>query len=188
MPATDLDEEHRLLDAAKRDPQAFAALYDRYFDRIYNYAYRLTGNQDEAEDVTAQTFKQAFENIGRFEWRGVSVGAWLYRIAGNVVAGTHRRTRPAAPFEDALEVPNSDPTPEDLVVKYERYDELLKAVHTLPQTQQQVIILRFGENLSYQDIGQAIQRSEGAVKQLIHRALVNLRGTMHNTNMETARG
>ena len=188
MPVTDLDEEQRLIEAAKRDPEAFAALYDRYFERIYNYAYRLTGNQDEAEDVTAQTFKQAFENIGRFEWRGVSAGAWLYRIAGNVVAGTHRRSRPSAPFEDALEVPNADPTPEDVVVKHERYGELMNAVRTLPPTQQQVLVLRFGEGLSYQEIGLAIQRSEGAVKQLIHRALVNLRGTMNTHTMETARG
>ncbi len=173
--SSDLQEEQKLVEAAKRDPEAFAALYDRYFDRIYNYAYHQTGSQAEAEDVTAQTFKQAFENLYRFEWRGLPFGAWLYRIASNVVTGIYRRNRPTAPFEEAIEMPGSGLTPEETFLQGERNTELLEMVRNLPEVQRQVIILRFSQNLSYAEIATAIDRTEGAVKQLIHRALVNLR-------------
>lgn len=176
--SSELIEEQRLIEAAKNDPEAFGALYARYFDRIYHYAYNHTGNQSEAEDVTAQTFKQAFENLHRFEWRGLPMGSWLYRIASNVITGMHRRSRPTAAFEEAMEVPNSGPTPEDTFLQGEQNVELLEMVRRLPETQQQAIILRFSQNLSYAEIAEAIDRTEGAVKQLIHRALVTLRDNM----------
>lgn len=164
-----------MVEAAKQDPQAFGLLYDRYFSRIYNYAYHQTGDQAQAEDVTAQTFKQALENFGRYEWRGVSFGAWLYRIASNVIVGQHRKSRPTTPFEDALETPVDAPTPEEAFLSSERNTELAAAVRHLPEAQQQAIILRFAQSLSYLEIAQIIGRTEGAVKQLIHRGLVTLR-------------
>lgn len=170
--------EQKMVEAAQRDPEAFGAIYDRYFERIYSYAYNHTGNHAEAEDVTAQTFKQAFENLHRFEWRGLPMGAWLYRIASNVITGMHRRTRPTAAFEEALEVPNSGPTPEDTFLQGEQNAELLRMVLTLPEAQRQAIILRFSQGLSYVEIAESIGRTEGAVKQLIHRALVTLRENM----------
>lgn len=173
--SSDLLEEQRLVEAAKQDPEAFGALYDRYFDRIYSYAYNHTGSHDEAEDVTAQTFKQAFENLARFEWRGLPMGAWLYRIASNVITGMHRRSRPTAAFEEAFEVPNSGPTPEDSFLQGEQNAQLLEMVRRLPDAQRQAILLRFSQGLSYAEIAEAIDRTEGAVKQLIHRALVTLR-------------
>jgi len=176
--SSELIEEQRLIEEARRDPAAFGALYDRYFERIYSYAYHHTGNQAEAEDVTAQTFKQAFENFHRFEWRGLPMGAWLYRIASNIITGQHRRRRPTAPFEEAIEVPGSSPTPEETFLQGEQYGELLVKVRRLPEAQRLAIILRFGQSLSYAEIAEAIDRTEGAVKQLIHRALVSLRETM----------
>ncbi len=170
----ELSEEQRMVEAAQSDPQAFGDIYDRYFDRIYAYAYNHTGSHAEAEDVTAQTFKQAFENIKRFEWRGVPFGAWLYRIASNIITGQHRKKRPTASFEEAIEVPGAASI-EETFLTGERNAELFALVRRLPEYQRQAIMLRFGQNLSYAEIATSIDRTEGAVKQLIHRALVNLR-------------
>ena len=87
-------DEQTLIAAAKANPQNFGAIYDLYFDRIYAYAYNHTGQHADAEDVTAQAFKQAFENLGRFEWRGVPFGAWLYRITSNIITGQLRKLAP----------------------------------------------------------------------------------------------
>ncbi len=176
--SSELAEEQRLIEAAQHDPTAFGALYDRYFERIYSYAYRHTGNQAEAEDVTAQTFKQALENLHRFEWRGMPMGAWLYRIAGNIITGNFRRSRPSAAFEEAYDVPNTGLTPEETFLQGERNSALMEMVRRLPDAQRQAILLRFSQNLSYIEIAEAIGRTEGAVKQLIHRALVTLRDNM----------
>ncbi len=177
----DLRQEQILVETAKHDPEAFGLLYERYFGRIYNYAYNHTGDQAQAEDVTAQTFKQALENFHRYEWRGVPFGAWLYRIASNVIVGQHRKSRPSTPFEDALETPLDGPTPEEAFLGAERNLELKEAVRRLPPAQAQAIILRFAQNLSYLEIAQAIGRTEGAVKQLIHRGLVTLRENLKET-------
>lgn len=174
----DLRQEQSLIEAAKINPEAFGELYERYFSRIYNYAYNHTGDAALAEDVTAQTFKQALENFHRYEWRGVPFGAWLYRIASNTVVGYHRKSRPSIAFEDALETPVETPTPEEAFISGERNVEITAAVRKLPEAQQQAIILRFAQNFSYQEIADTINRSEGAVKQLIHRGLVTLRSTL----------
>ena len=177
----DLRQEQILVETAKHDPEAFGLLYERYFGRIYNYAYNHMGDQALAEDVTAQTFKQALENFHRYEWRGVPFGAWLYRIASNVIVGQHRKSRPSTPFEDALETPQDSPTPEEAFLSIERNLELKAEVRRLPPAQAQAIVLRFAQNLSYLEIAQAIGRTEGAVKQLIHRGLVTLRENLKET-------
>ncbi|GIK55769.1 MAG: hypothetical protein HND44_03030 [Chloroflexi bacterium] len=68
-----LDNDQTLIEQAKHDPQAFARLYDRYVDRIYRYAYRQTGDEALAQDVTAVTFERALRHIQRYQWRGQSV-------------------------------------------------------------------------------------------------------------------
>ncbi|HEX2912485.1 MAG TPA: sigma-70 family RNA polymerase sigma factor [Chloroflexia bacterium] len=173
--SNELTEEQQLVETARHNPEAFGLVYDRYFDRIYSYAYNHTGQHSDAEDITAQTFKQAFEHIGRFEWRGIPFSAWLYRIASNLINGQQRKHRPTAPFEEAIETPGYGPTPEESFLTGERNSELLQKVRNLPAYQQQAIMLRFGQNLSYAEIADVIGRTEGAVKQLIHRALVTLR-------------
>src|SRR5487761_992946 len=77
--------------AAQRDRAAFAPLYERYVDQIHAYAYTLTHNMEQADDVTAATFAKAMEELPRFEWRGVPYSAWLYRGASNLAARQARR-------------------------------------------------------------------------------------------------
>ena len=89
--AAELEEERLEILAAQRDRAAFAPLYERYVDQIHAYVYTLTHDMEEAADVTATTFARAMEELPRFQWRGVPYSAWLYRVAGNLVARDRRR-------------------------------------------------------------------------------------------------
>ena len=82
--------EKALVEQAKKDPQAFAALYDRFFRRIYTFVYMQMNDESLAKDLTAATFEKGLRNISRYQWRNVSFAAWLYRIARNEI-GQHRR-------------------------------------------------------------------------------------------------
>ena len=79
--ARELESERRLVEASQRQPRRFAKLYERYFDRVYAFALVRTGDRTAAEDVTAETFRLALQNLPRFQWRGVPFSAWLFRIA-----------------------------------------------------------------------------------------------------------
>src|SRR5438309_1824662 len=89
--AAELETERQQILAAQRDRAAFAPLYERYVDQIFAYAYTLTKDKEQAEDVTAATFAKAIEELPRFQWRGVPYSAWLYRVAGNLVTREPRR-------------------------------------------------------------------------------------------------
>jgi RNA polymerase sigma-70 factor (ECF subfamily) len=169
-----LEAERTLVEAARSSPVAFGALYERYVDAIYAYAYHRIGDRTIAEDIVSETFHKALENMHGYEWRGVAFSAWLYRIASNAIAGRYRR-EPVMGGEDDLElVPDSEPHPEVALTTLERRADVLEAVRDLPDDQQQVVVLRFGQELRNKEIARIMQRSEGAVKALLHRALAGL--------------
>lgn len=173
--AAELEAERLQIDAAQRDRAAFAPLYERYVDQIFAYAHTLTRNREIAEDVTAATFAKALEDLPRFEWRGVPYSAWLYRVAGNLVA---RRSRRPADLElDGHEVATGG-SPEAIVEQREREHEVRAAVAELPPDQRQAVLLRFGGDLRNREIGEIMGRSEGAVKLLTFRAMTSLRRTL----------
>jgi RNA polymerase sigma-70 factor, ECF subfamily len=184
-----LAEEAELVAAAKRDPAEFGPLYERYVDQIYRFAYRRTGNHADAEDVTAQTFQQALAALPSYEWRGLPFGAWLYRIASNIIYRRGRTSSREVSVEDATifageEYEGEDPA--DLISARSDADELLAAIRTLPQDQQRALILKFARGLRNREIGDIMGRSEGAIKQLVHRAMINLRATLERDNVSGA--
>ena len=165
----DTDEERLLIEAAQADPARFVELYDRHVDRIYAYVSRRAGSRTVAEDVTSEVFEQAFTNLGTFEWRGVPFIAWLHRIASNALADHWKRAG-----RDSHELPPDVPDErehQDL----ERRVSLFQLVDRLPDAQRQVIQMRFVEDRSIREVAAALDRSEGAVKQLQLRAIDNLR-------------
>lgn len=171
-------DEAALVEAAKRDPKEFGALYELYVDRIYRYAYRRVGTHHDAEDVTAQTFQQALAALPKYEWRGLPFGAWLFRIAANVINRRGRTGNREIPVEDVAVFSfneDMDDDPMDQVTRDELAEELRELVRTLPDDQQRALVLKFSHGLKNREIGDLMGRSEGAVKQLVHRALVNLR-------------
>src|SRR5439155_21533578 len=81
-----MEDERLRIEAAQKDPNRFADLYEEHFERIYAYVLRRVCDRSEAQDITADAFQQALANLKRFEWRGASFAAWPYRIASNRVA------------------------------------------------------------------------------------------------------
>jgi RNA polymerase sigma-70 factor (ECF subfamily) len=179
--APDAPDEAALVAAAQRDPRAFGPLYELYVDRIYRYAYRRVGTHHEAEDITAQTFQQALQALPAYEWRGLPFGAWLFRIAGNIINRRGRTSGREVSVEDVTVFSGyeeMDDDPADQVWRGEQASELAEMVGKLPPDQQRVLVLKFSHGLKNREIGDLMGRSEGAIKQLVHRALVSLRASM----------
>jgi RNA polymerase sigma-70 factor, ECF subfamily len=175
-----LDRDRALVDAARRDPAEFDALYRRYLAQVYSYAYYELGDHHEAEDATERTFLAALANLDRFEERarprdgdGASTfRIWLFRIARNVVANQRRtqRRRPQAPIEAAQHL--TDPVDvEGGVATRDEAAHAWQAVARLPADRRRAIVLRFVEEMSTAEIAGVLGKSEGAVRVLIHRAL-----------------
>ncbi|MDH5507507.1 MAG: sigma-70 family RNA polymerase sigma factor [Anaerolineae bacterium] len=163
--------------AAQGDRQAFGVLYDRYVARIYNYIYYRTGNQNDAEDLTARVFFRAMRHITNYTDRGVPFSAWLYRIAHNLVANWHRDNsrRPEIPLDEDFRAKGSSDHPESALMHSEERQALMSVIGRLPEDRQQLLILKFVEHLSNAEIGEIMGRTEGAVKSLYHRTLLVLR-------------
>ena len=177
MPELEYNEANVLARASEGDRDAFGELYARYIDRIFNYVYYRTGNTHDAEDLTARVFQRAMNHIHNYTDRGVPFSAWLYRIAHNLVANWHRdRSRKQEiPITDMPVLPSKGDLPETRLVRTEEQDALLRLIRKLPPERQQLLILKFVENLSNAEIGQIMGRSEGAIKSLYHRTLLALR-------------
>jgi RNA polymerase sigma-70 factor (ECF subfamily) len=165
-------DERALIEAAQADPARFVDLYERHFHRVYAYVIRRTGSRPEAEDITSEVFERALVNLPKFEWRGVPLVAWLFRIAANALADRREQIE-----RDAADQPPDVPD-ESESAAIERRAMLFQLVDRLPDFQRQVIELRFVEGRSIREIAAALERSEGAVKQLQLRALENLRKSM----------
>ena len=171
MAITDDSDERALIEAAQADPARFADLYERHFHRVYAYVIRRAGSRAEAEDITSAVFERALVNLPRFEWRGVPLVAWLFRIAANALAD--RRKQQARDADERPPVPDGGES-----AAIERRAMLFQLVDRLPDVQRQVIEMRFVDGRSIREIATALARSEGAIKQLQLRALENLRKSM----------
>lgn len=176
LDARQLEAERRLIEASQRQPRRFGQLYERYFDRIYAFALTRTGDRTGAEDVTAETFRQALEHLDRFEWRGVPFSAWLFRIAANAAADHAKRATRDMSLVD--EPSHEDEAWERRLIEVETRARLFELVGRLPKDQRRVIVLRFGEEKSIREISALMHRSEGAVKLLQHRAMQTLRASL----------
>jgi RNA polymerase sigma-70 factor (ECF subfamily) len=167
-----------LVEQAKADSNAFGLLYERYVDRIYSYVYYRTGNHHDAEDLTAKVFYQALNHLPRFVQRGLPFSCWLYRIAHNMVANWYRdrSRRKVVSLErlGAIGRPREDGLLQQ-VAQDERRVVLAAAIRRLPAERQELLILKFVEQLPNAQIGQIMGRSEGAIKSLYHRTLLALR-------------
>jgi RNA polymerase sigma-70 factor, ECF subfamily len=170
---TQSTDDRLRVEAAQRDPSRFGDLYEENFYRVYAYVARRVGNRHLAEDLTADVFREALADIGKFEWRGVPFIAWLLRIASRLIADHFKRL--GRETEDpAIEQPSEE--------EVERSAMLFQLVDRLPETQSRVIHMRFVEQKSIREIAVELGRSEGAVKQLQFRALETLRAQMEGAD------
>ena len=177
------DDEARLVERAKRDPEAFGLLYERYVGQIYRYLYYRTGNHQDAEDLTARTFYRALEHLPRYQERGLPFAAWLYRIAHNIVVNWQRdrRRRPVVALDHVV-MHAAEGDPQETVEEAEERERLLQAFYALPPDRQELLILKFVEGMTNAQIGTIMGRSEGAIKSLYHRTLLELKKHLEEAN------
>jgi RNA polymerase sigma-70 factor (ECF subfamily) len=183
---TDISDNLTLNRAIQGDHEAFGKLYEDYVERIFNYVYYRTGNQHDAEDLTAKVFFRAMRRIPQYQERGLPISAWLYRIAHNLVANWHRDRgrRPEVSLDEGFTaIPHSE-HPEITLLQLEEQDHLLRIIRNLPPDRQQLIILKFVEHMSNSEIGQIMGKTEGAIKSLYHRTLLSLRVEMDTISID----
>jgi RNA polymerase sigma-70 factor, ECF subfamily len=166
----------RLVELAQRgDREALEALYLLHFDRIYSYLHMSVGNRHDAEDLTTQTFLKMLEKIGSFKWQSAPFSAWLFRIAHNLAMDHFRARRRWQPEEEVPEPPGEEePSAELAAMQTIGRESMLKLIERLSPEQQQVLTLKFVFNLPNAEVGAILDKTEGAIKSLQHRALVSL--------------
>jgi RNA polymerase sigma-70 factor, ECF subfamily len=179
-----LDEDARVIALAKRDPRAFAPLYDRYFDPVYRYCYRRLGDREAAADATAQVFAKALAALPRYREDAPSFRSWLFAIAHNVITDDLRARRPVAPMDAAAHVAATGPSPEELVLTDEAGSTVRALLAMLPPDQRQILELRLA-GLTGPEIAAALGRSLGAVKIAQVRAFARLRATLEPVGAAT---
>jgi len=155
----------------------FTDLYRAHLRDVYSYSYYRVGNHHDAEDLTEQTFLQAYRHFDRAqrESNGRPLRPWLIRIAHNLAANYYRdRSRkPQTQLEDAAIVSAPHDT-EDLVEGRQELQDVLEGVSKLPDDRREALIMRFALGMDNREIARALDRSEGATKVLIHRAIKQL--------------
>ena len=181
-----MDEHVKQKSKAQLDGE-FSDLYRAHLRDVYSYAYYRVGNHHDAEDLTEQTFLQAYRHFERAlrEARGRPLRPWLIRIAHNLAANLYRdRSRkPATPIDESttLAAPH---TTEELVEGREELARVLGGVRRLPEDRREALIMRFALGMDNREIARALGRSDGATKVLIHRAVKQLEGLVNSSGEE----
>jgi RNA polymerase sigma-70 factor, ECF subfamily len=169
-----VSEEKFLLDEARKlNSHALADIYDEYSPGIYRYAMRLIGDQDQAEECTAETFSRFLHTLHRNRAPRDHLRAYLYRIAHNWIVDLYRKNKPEAGLDESIA--SGQQTPEQDATENIERDRIRKAIRKLTSDQQQVIYLKYLEEWSNAEIASALDKPIGAVKSLQHRALAALK-------------
>jgi len=175
MSEAEIQEEYTILERSKKDSRAFGELYEKYFDRIFNFIYRQTDDEDLAADLCSQTFLNVLKNVDRYQFRGVPFSAWLYKIATNEVNKFYRKRKNTKVFSleevrvrELMEQAHEDWS-EELI------QQLLRYLNDLPTEMLEVLHLRFFEDKDFKEISFILDISESGAKMRTYRALDRLR-------------
>ncbi len=184
LPA-DLPESEIVARAVQGEVEAFGWLYDKYVEAIYVFIYYQVSDQAQAEDLTEVVFLKAFEKLPEFRTQKVmeNFRAWVYRIARNLVIDTYRTQKTTVALDPDLPLTSEEPPPENALQLQQDYQQARALIDQLEPQFRQVMILRFINHLSYQEIAQAMDIKENYVRVLQHRALKKLRAQMETETL-----
>jgi RNA polymerase sigma-70 factor (ECF subfamily) len=179
--------EQQLIDSIKNDPHRFGILFDTYYPPIFSYVYRRLGDYEKAKDVVSETFLKAFLNIGKFQWKGVPVSFWLYRIANNEIQQAFRKEKyrpgsldlmiesmgwdtvdPVSTIEGMHQADKESKQNQDFIL-------IQQEMKKLPFIYQEVLALRYFEQKSIKEIAAIVNKKEGTIKSLLSRGADKLR-------------
>jgi len=169
------DDDRPLIERVRKgDQDAARTLYERYFDRIYNYVYARLGRAEDAEDLAIDTMTRSLTRLDQFQDQGVAFSSWVYKIAHNATIDHYRRHGKVTlvSLEQATLPQSADPS--ELAVEQLSNEDLRIALRALTDEQQQVLILRFFQDLTAAQVAGIMGKSVGAVQALQHRALGSL--------------
>ncbi len=168
---TSAEQDRLAVEAALHGNQlAFADLVSRYQTAVYNMAYRMLGDPTEAEDAAQEVFVRAWNQLHSFQLDR-RFSTWLLSIASHLCIDLLRRRKPSAPLDDvALYVRSEEPEPDEIALQGEQRDLVKRLLDTLPEKYRSVTVLRYFNDMSYDEIAQATGLTESAVKTQLHRA------------------
>lgn len=171
----DIEEEIKIVEMAKNDLKAFEQLYELYVRKIYSYVASMVGNNVDAEDIVSETFEKAMLNIDKYEYRGYTFGAWLYRIARNLVYDRSRNKKVVQMPDQEFVSNEVDLEPEISFEKGAQSEYLLELLGQLNEDQREIVILRYMQGYSINEVSDMLDKTEDSIKSLAKRALQNLR-------------
>lgn len=169
------DDSVLLRRAREYDTQVLVEIYDCYAESIYRYLYRYLGNADLAEDLTSEVFLRLLQALGTSRAPRDRLRGWLYRVAHNLAMDWFRQQAKGTAVPLNEELTTDGVSSLDSLQKRQSHQRLREAISQLTPSQQQVVLLRFGEDLKLKEIGQTLGKSEGSVKLIQHRAIKRLR-------------
>lgn len=175
----------------KGDRAAFDRLLDKYESRIYNFAYRISGNHEEASDITLEAFIRAFNSIKSFR-RDAAFSSWMYRIVKNVFLDRRKinEKHNHISLNESYETDHgyvqrdvkdeSTPSPEDTLLSTEKRELIMNMLSELPDHHRIPLIMYYSEGMAYEDIAKALDLPIGTVKSRINRARTTLTEKIHD--------
>lgn len=158
--------------AVSGDADAFAELYDAYCDEIYRFILHRVSSKQTAEDLTSQVFLKAWDNLGRYKMRGSPFGAWLFKIARNMVIDHYRTRKETFPLEtEAISRPDPKTNVAKEVERQLQGEWLRKMLQRLTEDQREVLTLKFINGLTTGEVAKVMGKRQGAIRALQMRAL-----------------
>ena len=175
MSAANSHTDQELIAKAKKDRHAFSALYERYFVRVFQFVYQRVGDQNQASDLTSQTFLKAMLHLHKYEDRGVPFIAWLLRIASNEVNQFFRKSKKVVEVE--IDDQQLSRLAEDLQIEIDEphLEQMIEALNHLGLEESQLIELRFFEGNSFKEIAELYGLTEANAKMKVYRILKKLK-------------
>jgi RNA polymerase sigma-70 factor (ECF subfamily) len=185
-----MSTEAKLLELARRfDPDALRTLHNRFYEPVYRYVHFKVSDAQASEDLTSDVFVRVLEALKRGRIWNTTPDAWIFGIARNVVADhyRHKSRRSEIDLDERLTMPDEQ-GPTQQAMSAEQREELTQAITSLTEEQRDVILLRFMEGLSINDVAEVLNKTPGAVKGLQHRALRALSEAMQPFSNEHVAG
>ncbi|HEX8514614.1 MAG TPA: sigma-70 family RNA polymerase sigma factor [Bacteroidia bacterium] len=171
----DLAHEQTVIEAAKKNPERFAAIYDKYYEQIFRFIYQRLDDKEQAFDAAQQTFLKALGNLHKYEFRGVPFASWLYRIASSEVNNLYRaeKAQRTVNIESVSVYHIIEEIQESKIEEY--HDKIVEIISGLPEDELQLIEMRFFEKRAFKEIAEILEITENNAKVKTYRVLEKLK-------------
>lgn len=187
-------QERDLIARSKRDPEAFGQIYDEHFAGVFRYSLYRVADVALAEDLTAETFYKALKHLGRFRWTGISISAWLYRIATNEINSHFRRSgkviftdveRESEQISDEENRPDLElEAAEKVMESNRRFAQLHRCIQRLKPDEQALLTLRYFHRKRFVEIAEILGVKTGTLRMRHKRAVEKLRIKLQKQGIE----